>query len=204
MLLSYFFPLDLAAAAREFKRAVELDPGSSDALQEQSRSAETFARFGEALDLARAAVARDPLNAWAYETTGRAELTLDQLAEAEASGRKALELAPGSAVLHYELGSVLLARNQPAAALTEIEREPSPIFYHLGRTRAFYALGRTTEADREFATLQQEHGDGWAFQIAEVYAEQHNPEQAFAWLDRAYRQQDSGLVELRFSRRCAL
>jgi len=35
-----------------------------------------------------------------------------------------------------------------------------------------------------------------AFQIAEVYALRRDPDQAFAWLDRAWRQRDPGISGL--------
>ena len=34
---------------------------------------------------------------------------------------------------------------------------------------------------------------GWLYQIAQIYAHRGDVEQAFAWLDRAYEQRDSGL-----------
>ena len=34
-----------------------------------------------------------------------------------------------------------------------------------------------------------------AYQIAEVYAFRNQPDEAFEWLERAYAQRDSGLIE---------
>ena len=39
-----------------------------------------------------------------------------------------------------------------------------------------------------------------AYQIAEVYARQGNNDQAFAWLERAYRQRDAGLTAIKADR----
>jgi hypothetical protein len=41
------------------------------------------------------------------------------------------------------------------------------------------------------------HQNDAAFQIAEVYAFRGETDQAFAWLDRAYRQRDSGMPEMK-------
>jgi hypothetical protein len=54
-------------------------------------------------------------------------------------------------------------------------------------------LGRGDEADQALAVLERKVAVGGAYNIAEIYALRNEADPAFAWLDRAYRQRDSGL-----------
>ena len=53
-------------------------------------------------------------------------------------------------------------------------------------------VGRRVESDRASNKLIATHQNDAAFQIGEVYAFAKKTDKAFAWLDRAYRQRDSG------------
>jgi hypothetical protein len=55
-------------------------------------------------------------------------------------------------------------------------------------------LGRRADADRSLATAERNWGNGMAYQISYVYAARGEPERALAWLERAYRQRDAGLL----------
>ena len=57
---------------------------------------------------------------------------------------------------------------------------------------ALWNLYRNEESDAALATLIKDDGDVGAFQIAEVYSARGDKDRAFAWLDRARRQQDGG------------
>jgi predicted Zn-dependent protease len=60
---------------------------------------------------------------FSYQTLGNAELARGDLAAAETAYRRAVELSPTAAGLHLTLSWALLARAQPAAALTEMQQE---------------------------------------------------------------------------------
>ena len=61
---------------------------------------------------------------------------------------------------------------------------------------ALNGLGRTGQAEVALNELIDTDADGAAFQIAEVYAQWQQPDQAFEWLERAFRQGDPGRAEL--------
>jgi hypothetical protein len=82
------------------------------------------------------------------------------------------------------------------AALSEAEFEPAEAFRQTSLALAFDALGRKADADRELSALQCKHALRSAYQIVGVLAARGNLVQAFEWLDRAYRQHDSGLIKL--------
>jgi hypothetical protein len=105
-----------------------------------------------------------------------------------------LELNPAIEAMNYRLGLVLLARGDAAAALAEMQREPDAARQQLGLVLAFDALGRNAEANAALA-IAEKNGAGWAYQLAEIYAHRNDPDQAFAWLERAYADRDSGLPQ---------
>jgi hypothetical protein len=45
--------------------------------------------------------------------------------------------------------------------------------------------------------LIAKHDTDWAYQIAEVYAFRGESDKAFEWLERAYKQRDPGLTQIK-------
>lgn len=91
------------------------------------------------------------------------------------------------------MSQVYLARSRPDAALQEIEQEPDPLWRRFGLALTYHALGRKDEAEAALAELLEKDQSGGAYQIAVVYAFRGQADQAFAWLERAYVQRDTGL-----------
>src|SRR5688572_25743590 len=83
---------DWAAADASFRKALDLEPGSAQALRSAGIQAMTLGRWNEAIDLANKTIERDPLRPNYYNNLGLALLAVNRDAEAEAAFRKALEL----------------------------------------------------------------------------------------------------------------
>ena len=154
-------------------------------------------RFEESSALVRRALALDPLNVarptslsgWLHSIAGR-------LAEAESAGRKALELGPDRAE-----GPFPPVRCPPVAAtgrraLAAARARGRSTFRLLGIALAELALGHAAESDAALRELIREHGRRAAYQIARLYAMRGDPDHAFEWLERAYRQRDAGLASM--------
>jgi TolB-like protein/Flp pilus assembly protein TadD len=174
------------AADAEINKAITLDPGNADVLGDASQIAQTLGRFEEALQLAQRAAELDPLG----EDVGSPSLASGRLAEAEAAFRQAIDLAPRRSQLHFQLGWVLLARREPAAALAEMERETDERYREVGRALALDALGRKSDADRALAVAKAKYAGVVEYPIAVVYANRNDLDMAFEWLDRAYQLHD--------------
>jgi hypothetical protein len=58
------------------------------------------------------------------------------------------------------------------------------------------ANGRKDEADQALKTLSTKYADYAAYYVAVNYAYLDDQDLAFQWLDRAYKQRDTSLIEL--------
>ena len=117
--------------------------------------------------------------------------------EAEAAFRKALELNPQFPGAHSLLGRIYLAQSKPEEALAEMQKEPEPLWREYGLALAYHAAGKKKEADAALAEFIEKYQNEAAFQIAEIYAYRGETDKAFEWLERAYKQRDGGLAEMK-------
>jgi serine/threonine protein kinase/Tfp pilus assembly protein PilF len=196
-LLLYELDWDWNAALAQFQEAIALDPSDGTALRRAAAVARTQGRLDEALQLCLAAIARDPLDTWDYLHLGNIRYRKGEFAEAAAAYRKVIDLNPSLMAAHFELGLVLLAQGKPEAALTEMYAVTDSGAHLAGVTLALDRLGRKSEADAALAILEEKYGNEWAYDIARAYATRGDRERAFAWLDRAYRQHDGGLTDIK-------
>ncbi len=184
---------DWSAADREFKTALNLNPHDPLVIDSAGPLPLALGQYATASRMFKERLARDPLQAPAYVYLSWAQIRLGQVAEAEASMRKVLEIKPGYVGASYFLGIVLLARGDPDAALAAMGRDNSG-FQTVGLPVVYWALGRKAEADAALRKLIAEHADRYAFYIAGAYAYRADRDEAFKWLERAYAQRDPCLV----------
>jgi TolB-like protein/DNA-binding winged helix-turn-helix (wHTH) protein len=187
---------DWTAADASYKRAAELEPGNTEAVTMAGSSAELFGRFDEALRLNRRAAELDPLNADGWDALAWTEFLAGKLDEAAEHGRKALELSPDVWPGSILLSQIYVAQGRLQDALAEIERvrdEPTRTFLH---AIAYFALGRKKDSDTALSELIAKHPHN-TYYIAEIYAFRNQSTEAFQWLDRAYVERNSGLIEVK-------
>jgi transcriptional activator of cad operon len=169
------------AAEAEFRRALELQPASSDALRSYAWLALEAGRPAQAIQLAQHALSLDPLNAWTFAALGDALLTVGHIDDAEEAYRKAVELDPGTAGLHALLANILLLTNKASEAIAEAEREPDSAWREAVMLFALDAAGRKGEADQAIAAYERNHA-GDSGRIASFYACRHDVERSITWL----------------------
>jgi tetratricopeptide (TPR) repeat protein len=66
---------------------------------------------------------------------------------------------------------------------------------------AYDALGRRAEADAALTNLDKRHARDKPYGIGLVYASRGDLDQAFDWFDRAYRQHDADILNLKIDPR---
>jgi len=188
---------DWEQAGDSLSKAAQLEPGSVEVLRYRSSLFRTLGRLDEAIELYKEVIVLDPLRARSYSSLGGQLYYAGRYDEANAMLQKALELNPKKESDHFIRGQVLLAQGRPQQALTEIEQETSGILKLTGKALAYHSLGRPQDSDAALQQLIATSQQDSAFQIAEVYAFRGESDKTFAWLERAYRQRDGGLMFLK-------
>jgi len=188
---------DWAAADGELQRSRELEPSNARVTTAAADIAIELGRVSDGLRLANQAAVLDPLGLDALNTIEWGQYVSGASNEAEISSRRLIDLYPTASHAHFHYALVLLARGEPQAALAEFQLEKMNPFRVAGVPLALDALGRRSEADSAIAIAEQEYGNGMAYQIAYIYASRKDLDRTFFWLERAYRQHDGGLSELK-------
>ena len=75
----------------------------------------------------------------------------------------------------------------------EMQQEQPDSGRDSGLAIVYHAMGRRAESDKALATYVREHAKDDASGIAYAYAYRGELDQAFTWLERAYREKDSVL-----------
>ena len=186
--------VDLDGGMRRMERAHQLEPHHQRILTRLANIAIRRGLLDDALRYCQQALKSDPLSANAHAIYGNTCYFVGRLEEAETMRRKVLALSPGWLSGHFHLGKVLVAQNDAAAALVEMQQEQSVFWRLTGLALVHHALGHAAESDAALRELLQLDLGGSAYQLAQVYAYRGEIDLAFEWLDRAAATHDSGLV----------
>jgi TolB-like protein/DNA-binding winged helix-turn-helix (wHTH) protein/Flp pilus assembly protein TadD len=192
-----FYDWDWDAASTCLTKAASLEPGDSDVFELRSLLSALMGNLDEAVKLGEQAVSLDPLDNTSRLQLGYRLYGASRYDEAHAELQKALDLNPQSPFIHFVLGEVLIAEARPQQALREMEKEPSEWGKLTGLALVYHALGREQDSTAALAELIAKHDTDSAYQIAEVYAFRGESDDASEWLERAYKQRDSGLPEIK-------
>jgi TolB-like protein/Tfp pilus assembly protein PilF len=187
-----------ADAEAEYKRALELNPNSAPAheglalwLACQGRADEAVAWAERGRELDPAAVSFEDLG-WTLFQTRHYDQDIHEL-------RAALVVRPNDLGALTDLGFVLIANNQPGDAIPVLERaisisnrSPGPIGVLI---RAYAHGGRRGDALRLLAELKRRRETGYvpAGAFVNAYLGLGENEEAFAWLEQAYKEQSNML-----------
>jgi TolB-like protein/DNA-binding winged helix-turn-helix (wHTH) protein/Flp pilus assembly protein TadD len=178
-------------------KAAALEPGSSEVLGARSYLSRALGNLDQAVKLYDQAVDLDPLRANAHLGLGYLLYMAGRYDEAQAALQKALDLNRQAAFVHADLGEILLAEGKPQKALAEIEKEPNDWQKLTDQAIAYHSLGRVQDSNAALAELVAKHRTDSAYQIAEVYAYRGESDKSFEWLERAYKQRDAGLPDIK-------
>jgi serine/threonine-protein kinase len=186
----YWQDWDWAGAEREFQRALELNAPSAHV--EYGRFLALTGRADRALIEARRALEIDPLST-------RTIRWVTYIYALTRNYDEALDTAKRSSEGDVMVPFVFEAQGRYDEAIAGFEKlgETAGVRGHLARV---YALtGREADARRILRELQERsRRDGvGAYEVAFIYAALGSKDEAFQWLDTAYRLRDSGLKFLK-------
>jgi TolB-like protein/Tfp pilus assembly protein PilF/DNA-binding winged helix-turn-helix (wHTH) protein len=201
--VEFWYGWDMAAADREFRRALELSPGYAFAHLWQAVFLTAEGRFEEARAAGERALALDPLSVAVRENQGWLRYSAGEYDEAIGRLGRALELDPGYPHAHRYLGLCHLMKGDHARAIDELSRtraalpdDPQTI------AELAIAHARAGDTPRARALLQELEGarergyvSPWLFAL--VTANLGEKEEALTWLERGYDEHASHLVFLK-------
>ena len=192
-----FYDWDWDAANTCLTKAAVLEPSNAEVFSIRSHLSVVLGNLDEAIKLAEQAVALEPLRANSHLSLGYMLFLSGRYHEARAELQKALDLNPQAARVHVSLAKIFIAEGKPQLALAEIEKEPSGWGKLTGQVLVYRALGREQDSSTALAKLIGKHDTDSAYQIARAYAFRGESDRSFEWLERAYKQRDSGLPDIK-------
>lgn len=183
-------------AADSYRKAMEINPGGASAHSAYSRFLAKAGKDGEAVREAEIALDLNPLS-----TNAAASLALRLMRAGDLpAARTALDdyrrRHPDSVELPWLETNWHILNGSNSDALEWSALEELDYLRLCLSAIALQRLGRTGQAELALQELIDTDAQGAAFQIAEVYAQWNQVDEAFAWLNRAYEQGDPGLTEL--------
>lgn len=187
---------DWTGAEAEFRSALQVAPNNGSALFQLGNLQAALGHPQQAVDLTRQALPVDPLHASWYNWLASYLIPLGRLDEADAAIDKAIELQPAAAAFHTKQAIIAIQRGDSAAALNAAQQEPPGAWRDVALALARQIGPDRAAADAALKHLIETQADAAPYQIAEVYALRRQPDEAFAWLDRALAQRDPGIQYL--------
>ncbi len=188
--------LNLVAAEAEDRRAVELAPQNTSAVNGLALLMATLGRLDEAVALTQRAIAIDPLYVGFHGNLALILIPLGRYDEAEAAMRKAIELQPQAAQNYLNLAVIQILRGKPGAAVELAKQETDPTWRTYALALAYFANGARAEADATLKKYIDEDADDAGSQIATIYALRKEPDKMFEWLEHAWTTHDAGVNNL--------
>jgi serine/threonine protein kinase/tetratricopeptide (TPR) repeat protein len=199
----YFqYDYDWAAAQREFRRAIELDPNYAPAREAYGDYLVSMGRYDEGIAENKRAVDLDPLSAEVNWILGLDFYLARRQNEAIEQLRKTIDLDPNYWLAHFSLGCAYEQKDQLSEAIREHQRATSlaqnnQTLGELGR--AYAVSGRRAEARKAAGRLEEQ----WkrthlgAYDVLIIYAALGEKDKAFVWLERAYKDRTFFLIYLK-------
>jgi TolB-like protein/Tfp pilus assembly protein PilF len=191
-----------AEAEEEYRRALELSPNEADAHGGFAFWLLCQGRTDEALAWARRGRELDPI-AVSGDTIGWILFQSHRYDEAIRELRSVLAVQPDDAGALWYLGFVLIASDQAADAVPVLEKALSVSNRSPGVTgvliRAYNHAGRRDDAMRLLAELKTRRKTGYvpAGAFVNAYLGLNENDQAFEWLEEAYKEQSNILQFLK-------
>jgi serine/threonine-protein kinase len=188
---------DFAHQEAEFARARALAPGSSEVARNYGRFEVLAGHTDAGVQAAEEAVALDPLTAKTYYSLAWTDYLAGRWQAATTALDHAQQLGAAETVYVAALrGQISLMQGDPAAARGFCAGKVS---WQIDVCLAIadHRLGRLDEAAADMARLRQAVGDTGAYNYAQVFAQWGQADEAFRWLDVAFRLHDTGLILLK-------
>jgi serine/threonine-protein kinase len=191
--IKMMYDWDWEGAEKEFKRAIELNPGYATAHHWYALYLMRMSRFDDAMEEIRKAHELDPLSLVINRAMGNVFLGARRYGQAIDALQRTNEMDPNFSLMHFLLGKAFLLKSMYEEALAEFQKEKElsmgrwpPLDLHIGIT--YVLMGKRGEAqevlDNLRERLKQTHDSPAG--LAALYFALGKKDQGFEWLEKAY------------------
>ena len=206
----YHYDWDWAAAEKELKRAISLNPRSAQSYTLYTHFLAGMGRFDEAQVQGRRALELDPLSVSTHFFLGWGAIYAGRADEAIQQYTKATELDPNNGWVRLFSGRAYLFKGNPQRAIEEMESaerlQPDDPLAQGFLGYAYAVNGRRPDALKVLQRLDDLGKRRFVSTIARVYiyAGLGEKDKAFEWLEKAYQERSDSLAWFRFDPESAL
>lgn len=199
----FHYDWDWAAAEKELKRAITLNPQSAQAMTLYTHYFAGMGRYEDAKKYGQRALELDPLSFSGHWFLGWAAILADRNDEAVVYFSKSAELDPNNAWAHVFLGRAYLFKGDSTRALEQMEmatRLSPDEGLLLGFVGYAYGVsGRRAEAQKILQHLDEVEKRKYVSPFGRVYTYLGlgDKEKAFEWLEKAYHERSDSLAWFR-------
>jgi TolB-like protein/DNA-binding winged helix-turn-helix (wHTH) protein/Flp pilus assembly protein TadD len=191
------------AADKEFRRAIDLNPGYAPAHHWYAWHLALLGRNDDALAEMRKAASLDPLSLNINSDLAELLLIAHFPDESIQQSRKTIDMDPSFPAAHNQIAQGYLAKHMYAETIAELQEAiqlsgDSPIFT-ANLARAYVAANRKADAMDLLNYLKRSSVPGYplAAEIAMVYTALGDKDQAMTWLEKGYEERFNPGVLLR-------
>jgi TolB-like protein/predicted Ser/Thr protein kinase len=186
-----------AAAQADVERMREIDPRFDLLPRAFGDIAITFREADKAVELYQVYLERNPLDPYALNSLCIALCAANRLPQCLETRLRLLGLYPEYGGVNRSVGFAHLYLGQFALALAAMQREPNEDYRLAGLAMVYSAMGRHAESDAALKSLVEKFAPSDTYGIAEVHAYRGEIDEAFRWLDRAYRDHNFAMVGIK-------
>jgi tetratricopeptide (TPR) repeat protein len=197
------FDWDFDSAGKEFRKALDLNPGYATAHHWYAWHLSLLGRYDEAIGEMKKAENLDPLSLIINSDLAELLSIAHSYDDSIQQSRKTIEMDPNFAVAHNHLGQAYLQKQMNEEAVAELQkavqlssRNPTCI---ANLARAYAASDKKSEAEKLLSDLKRrsDSNHSLAAEIAMVYASLGDTDQAMSWLEKGYEERFNPGVLLR-------
>ena len=197
------FDWDFQSAGKEFRRAIELNPGYATAHHWYAWHLSLLGRYDEAIAEMRKAQDLDPLSLIINADLAELLVLAHFYDESIRQSRKTIEMDPNFAFAHNQLAQAYLQKHMNDEAVAELQKAAqlsggSPTVL-ANLARAYVASGKKSEAIKVLNDLRKRSNATYSHgpEIAVIYAALGDGDQAMNWLEKGYEERFNPGVLLR-------
>jgi serine/threonine protein kinase/TolB-like protein/Tfp pilus assembly protein PilF len=194
-LVTWLYDWDWAAADREFRRAVELNPNYPTAPHWRALYLAEMGRFDEAVASAKRALELDPWSLYATADLARVYFYARRYDESLEQYRKAIAMDPTHGAFYAELAQLygqMEMWDEYFSTIQAIEPDAD------NQTKIFAKRGREGYLRYMLEGSKKDGHDPWRQYVGRIvlYAQVGDKDRAFEWLNKAFESKDHQMAQL--------